>query len=252
MADIAAASPGRRGYRTFVPPPEGCVGWGTSTPSVPPASPSIGGRGSVSATPSGTKPQPKGKAATASPRGKTAGKAALQPPPQEIGLARSVWEVRQDFAPPHAGPVQDKSHLQAAAAREVDQLQRFDPRLQDALKEDEGVLEDAAFGQDAQDAFKVYCSALAAFDPGPRLRKFAFQAVISDDDQTLKQMLDSGEVAWDTTNAGGQTLLDVAHERQKDKCREVLMLKSKKQEASAAAAKAKAKAQAVPTRSSVA
>merc|ERR1712039_55034 len=58
-----------------------------------------------------------------------------------------------------------------------------------------------------------------AFDPGPELARFAFQAVMRDDAEVLRALFDSGGVPWDAKNGGGQTLLEIAMERQKPQAR---------------------------------
>lgn len=128
--------------------------------------------------------------------------------------------MQQEYRPSHKGPVRDLAHLQAVVKRDMTQLQSCDPVIKQLAQEDMGVLEEK--DPLVQGALQVYCSTVSAFDPGPNLRKLAFQAVLRNDVQTLKNMLDCGQVQWDTRNAGGQTLLEVAHERQKDACKELL------------------------------
>lgn len=90
-------------------------------------------------------------------------------------------------------------------------LEERDPHLQVTLKADAGLLEEASSG--GQAAFELYCATLTVFDTGPKLERLAFRAVIEEDEATLSALLESGRVAWDARNAGGQTLLEVAHER---------------------------------------
>mmetsp|Transcript_4419 Transcript_4419/g.10489 ORF Transcript_4419/g.10489 Transcript_4419/m.10489 type:complete len:87 (+) Transcript_4419:390-650(+) len=58
----------------------------------------------------------------------------------------------------------------------------------------------------------------------------AFQAVIEDDGQTLEQLFRDGDVDLDTKNSGGQSLLEVAIERQRDSCKSVLLQQTKERE----------------------
>jgi len=106
----------------------------------------------------------------------------------------------------------DSEHLTAAVWGDISTLEKLDEGLKEVLAEDRGVLDDAP--GEARGAMRLYRSSLAAFDPGPDIRRAAFQAATRDDVEALEALLDKcGSSLQDARNAAGQTLLEVARER---------------------------------------
>lgn len=269
-------SPGRRGYRTFVPPPEGCVGWArqqeaardaspsrlrngldggaTRNRSLSPAAPSEAGARSARTRPASPRSASRNSSFTpdksearrssggrsqspaypddrrSASRASKALEASLGTLPELSATAgglrppTALERLQQDLQPRHLGPAQDVGHMKAAATANLGALRDADVRLRDALDGDAGLLEEPA----GDAAFKLYCSSLAAFEPSPGLQRLAFQCVVGDDHIALADLLASGKVLWNTQNAGGQTLLEVAYERQKPQTLELLKAAKKR------------------------
>lgn len=188
IAGGISSAHGLRGFRTFEPPPEGCMGWKEETAQQH----------------SGTaEPVPvDDKIPTAAPLDSVQPTAAC-------GQAAIQEQLRRELAPEHIGPLKDLEHLRAAVDGDLEALQETDVKLRETLEADNDVLSDEA----ASEAMRLYRHALTAFDPGPEQKRLAFQAVIRDDEEMVRTLLEY--VQWDAQNAGGQTLLEVATDRQK-------------------------------------
>jgi len=231
-------APGFRGYSTFVPPPQGCVGWGNDSPRSNEEGVALDAQQQMSprslASPTGMQAQgmptsPTGTIPDA--RSPSPSNSVLAPrSPSELdhsGAGRASPEVdillvEDDF--PHKGPLRDEGHVEHARpdTRNREQLEARDPNLQVTLKGDMGVLEEATSG--GKGAFELYCNTLTMFDTAPKLVKLAFRAVTADDEATLVALLESGRITWASRNAAGQTLIEVAHERSKFRVLHVLQL----------------------------
>lgn len=218
---------GRRGYRTLVPPPPGCVGWGDSTgssnlpkvaePEVPEQEPDL--------------PEPPTQVQSKiqseiEPEAHTDFNELDDSPknlihPRFTSDLEIVHErIKQEATLFHMGPAKNKEQLQAATLTHIEKLKQSDPIFANILEDDACAID---LDADTQGAFKIYCSSLGAFDPEPQLKKLAFQAVMRDDVTILSELIASGSADWDIQNRGGQTLLDLASDQGKIKTREVLV-----------------------------
>jgi len=127
------------------------------------------------------------------------------------------------------GPLRNMKHLEAINSRDINALKAQDAQFAnehpkddvDFLQRSHGIprfelgvaINDATGISDGKAALDLYCESLAAFDPGPKVQRLAFQAVARDDVETLEDLLSWSGVSKDTKNSGGQTLLEVAIER---------------------------------------
>mmetsp|Transcript_113904 Transcript_113904/g.302695 ORF Transcript_113904/g.302695 Transcript_113904/m.302695 type:complete len:197 (-) Transcript_113904:142-732(-) len=117
----------------------------------------------------------------------------------------------------------------ALRAGDVRALAHMDRRLQALLNPDDlaqlrkdGELTDPK----ARQALKLYCESFMSLEAAQKgvscsTAKEAFQAVMQDDAEALASLLDAG-ASPELKNAGGHTLLDLAHERGKFACKELL------------------------------
>lgn len=279
---VGTPGPGLRGYRTFVPPPEGfnelrgylrgnqsseaCasgsrlvmqeeleqqkpqtpqrkkpgVALSPKAPQTPQAAPTTRERSDgVSARPSERRVSLQRSVTMASDSSLAApsfDRRAVEVSPTSVQgeeelpeqPAQEVLELlAEQENPQHQGPLKNASHLEAATRADRRGLRDVDTGLQEMLKEDPFVLDDVEIG--GQDAFGLYCASLSAFDVGPKLVRQAFMAVARDDVVTIEMLLDERRIAWDTKNAGGQTLLEMACARSRPRVRKQLEIaRSKK------------------------
>ncbi|CAJ1392754.1 unnamed protein product [Effrenium voratum] len=127
--------------------------------------------------------------------------------------------------PMHEEPMNLAKLHQAAMDGDLQAMARMDLRLQGALEEDETLRSLA--GKDfkdpkAQAALQLYQDSLALGKVGGDIDKQGFQAVMRDDAETLRQLLGRG-LDVEAQNGGGHTLLQLARERGKELCAEVLI-----------------------------
>jgi len=197
---------------------------GSSSPPLRRAS--VGSEVSVKSGQQG-RASPSGSQGRASPSGQRAERAAA-----EAAIAKAQAKAKVEETPsqvvldllaqdpsPTVGPVQGADHMRAAATADVQALSLKDQDLHAILQEDPALLAEAP---DGQAAFELYCATLSAFDSGPKLVKEALRAVIRDDVTTIDKLLAERTIRWDTRNAGGQTLLELAHQRCSLRVRRVL------------------------------
>merc|ERR1712216_975585 len=103
--------------------------------------------------------------------------------------------------------------------KRLKRLVESDVALQSLMKEGGTGLEDPK----AKAALALYRESFMALEGhGRNVEKEAFQAVMRDDAPALKALLKLG-VQLDLRNGGGQTLMQLARERMKDGCEQVLM-----------------------------
>jgi len=248
---------GRRGFHTFAPPPQGCLGWGKTAQNQSgldaaekgtrglhklKSFPVIKARdeGSLN-TMVGLVPPDAAKTGAPLIAGRASTKLFSSDPARSASVMTSHQTTMEDSAvetslgsnstallaeaqlarevnPSHLGPLKGTHHLRAVRTGDLNQLQSLDSAFKEAMEEDSTL--ETALGQDAAlaGALGVYRSALGALDPAPEHKRCAFQAVMRDDAELLRALFDSGSVPWDAKNGGGQTLLDVAMERKKSRC----------------------------------
>eukprot|EP00927_Polykrikos_kofoidii_P077946 TRINITY_DN74826_c0_g1_i1.p1 TRINITY_DN74826_c0_g1~~TRINITY_DN74826_c0_g1_i1.p1 ORF type:complete len:254 (+),score=42.36 TRINITY_DN74826_c0_g1_i1:57-764(+) len=208
-SDTLVASLGTRGFRSFHPPPPGCVGWTKSESDENTLGHDVAAEMAI---PTGVSAQ----------GGETVEPRELDVVPSEVGdplPSKLFTELSAELSPPHLGPAKDASHIKAAAAGDVMALRSNDSRLRVLLDDDKGVLDDE---DQAVGALKLYQDTLGVFDAGPRVKLKAFQAVSRDDAETLSELFDWGGLELDARNKGGQTLLEVAVERRRPRVQELL------------------------------
>uniref|UniRef100_A0A7S1FCT0 Uncharacterized protein n=1 Tax=Noctiluca scintillans TaxID=2966 RepID=A0A7S1FCT0_NOCSC len=123
-------------------------------------------------------------------------------------------------------PVDMEALQRAAELGDLEALARHDPRLRDILRSDETlkkVLTDGGIDDpEATDALRLYLASFTFLRNGRLLEKEAFKAVIEDDAEALGSLLERG-VRPELKNPGGQTLLELARERHKPRCEEVML-----------------------------
>mmetsp|Transcript_90618 Transcript_90618/g.230580 ORF Transcript_90618/g.230580 Transcript_90618/m.230580 type:complete len:207 (-) Transcript_90618:63-683(-) len=130
-------------------------------------------------------------------------------------------------------PIDFAALTRAAELGDLKALASMDTRLRGLLDVDDhmrllkgGDLDNPA----AKEALRLYKDSFMKLETGGRnFAKEAFQAVMKDDVEALKELLARG-VSPDTKNGGGHTLLELAQERGKTRCAVALL------EAGAAAA----------------
>merc|ERR1712139_87686 len=117
----------------------------------------------------------------------------------------------------------------AAETGNLEELAKMDKRLKLLVESDDtlqGLMKDRGSGlQDpvTKAALDLYRESFMALEGrGRNVEKEAFQAVMRDDAVKLKELLDLG-VRLDLRNGGGQTLLQLAQERGKQSCEQVLI-----------------------------
>eukprot|EP00930_Biecheleria_cincta_P058334 TRINITY_DN44175_c0_g1_i1.p1 TRINITY_DN44175_c0_g1~~TRINITY_DN44175_c0_g1_i1.p1 ORF type:complete len:231 (-),score=60.00 TRINITY_DN44175_c0_g1_i1:296-988(-) len=210
MAVVVSPSPSRRGFQTFKPPPQGCVGWGPRHEEpLAVIQDEIENSAQAEERQLATAEVPKVATQELLPTHLKIFK--------EEELQRKHYQdaVKAGAVPPLAAscfPLQDDDHYQAAVKADVEALSKRDEQLRVVLAADEG-----AFGEDAatKAAFELYRKSLLAFDPGPEVRRKAFRAVSQENVAELTWLFDSAGLEWDAQNAGKQTLLEVAVERER-------------------------------------
>lgn len=225
MAADAAVADGRRGFRTGAPPPQGCVGWTRAADEDAVKAEEEGGAVDMLKTEEDKilEDPAEGAAAEDAGEGAAAEAPAGDAPTAEAAVADQTpdaADVRDPFASGPLGPLQSKAHLDAIVNCDLDVLKETDSNLQGTLAEDEGVLDHEPR---AADALKLYRATLAACYDDHELEKAAFAAVMRDDPVRLRELLDTGALPRDLKNGGGQTLLDVAQERRKQRVEQMLL-----------------------------
>ena len=112
-----------------------------------------------------------------------------------------------------------KTRLRACLNRNMKELAELDEDFGKVVQVDRGILGDQGMDR----IFGLYCETLTAhLVAEPDVAKKAFKAVTQDDAETLRELLAAGVLPENPTNAGGQTLLEVAQDRQKANCLRVL------------------------------
>eukprot|EP00933_Yihiella_yeosuensis_P007130 TRINITY_DN11203_c1_g1_i1.p1 TRINITY_DN11203_c1_g1~~TRINITY_DN11203_c1_g1_i1.p1 ORF type:complete len:259 (-),score=80.41 TRINITY_DN11203_c1_g1_i1:98-826(-) len=230
---VAVMSPSRRGFQALKPPPEGCIGWGpqpptTATETVAAIEDAATADGAPAAIEDAQAAEDSKQAQlvpveTAVPdQAQTTQDMSCSPQ-----VARLKEKLEPELNPAHLGPLQDLQHLKIATKGSVEDLQEFDKRLKQVVADDQNAL---AKDPATKEAFKLYMSSLLAFDPGPEARKLAFKAITRDNLEELRWLLESGGLEWDAKNSGGQSLLEVAIERERPDCVALIEEAKKRQE----------------------
>lgn len=123
----------------------------------------------------------------------------------------SPKQRREREPEPDLGPLHNAEHLQEAEKANLDALKARDPALKELLEEDADALE----SPEVKSAFELYRLSLIALDAGGALARKAFRAVVQDDAEELRRLFETTTLRWDAENSGGQSLMEVALERQK-------------------------------------
>eukprot|EP00435_Cladocopium_sp_Y103_P014940 s3575_g3.t1 len=131
----------------------------------------------------------------------------------------SPKQRREREPEPDLGPLHNAEHLQEAEKANLEALKARDPALKELLEEDAGALE----SPEVKSAFELYRLSLVALDAGSALARKAFRAVVQDDAEEpvqiwrdeLRRLFETTTLRWDVENSGGQSLMEVALERQK-------------------------------------
>lgn len=219
-----AAHPGKRGFRTCAPPPEGLVGWNE-------AGERLGQEQEAERNEAAQEERQPVEADEFHSRYVVAVRGLFDRQKAELGpdwgertlhLQDRIEDQEKigDDALPRNPVLHGKDHLEAVVNKHIDVLQETDCFLRDSLVADAGVLEHE--GQ-AKSALALYCATLSAFDAGPEVERAAFKAVLADDVQALRGMLEGGRLPKGLKNPGGQSLLEVARERRKPAAEELLV-----------------------------
>ncbi|CAE8658318.1 unnamed protein product [Polarella glacialis] len=191
-------SPAAACFRTFQPPPEGCVGWGLDTlphHAIHFTQLVAGSAAAVAVAKILTEAVcVEDAVGSADLQLGTAVLAAQRTQPDLF--AERLALLKEELAPSHLGPLKDSSHLQAAVEGNVKVLSEHDPQLREALEADK-----AALGKDAKAdaAFRLYTQTLLAFDPGPEIRPvepFQLQHLVSALNSTLQHLGDWRSEQW--------------------------------------------------------
>eukprot|EP00746_Dinoflagellata_sp_MGD_P000338 gnl/MRDRNA2_/MRDRNA2_100603_c0_seq1.p1 gnl/MRDRNA2_/MRDRNA2_100603_c0~~gnl/MRDRNA2_/MRDRNA2_100603_c0_seq1.p1 ORF type:complete len:194 (+),score=72.91 gnl/MRDRNA2_/MRDRNA2_100603_c0_seq1:98-679(+) len=124
----------------------------------------------------------------------------------ELGASHLL--VRPKAVAEPKDPLQVDELHRAAINGDLAKLGEHDARLKQLLESDD--LSDPQ----AAAALKLYRDSFMAFAAGRDVEKDAFQAVMKDDVEALKALLDGG-LPIDIKNPGGQTMMEVAKERTK-------------------------------------
>jgi len=265
---------GRRGFHTFAPPPQGCVGWGNTPEPTQTAkrldtmkigkglqkfksyplnkardegrlNPMLGLAPPDDVKTGGSSTVRQGRQAklgmvTSDAAARARNQSAIEDWEVEVSLGSNSTrllaeaQLAREVNPSHLGPLKDAQHLKAVRTGEFSQLQSMDPAFKEAMEEDPTL--ETASGNDAAlaGALRVYRSSLGVLDPAPEHKRCAFQAVMRDDAELLRALFDSGGVPWDAKNGAGQTLLEVATERKKSRCQYAIQRARDQQIAAAA------------------
>eukprot|EP00439_Symbiodinium_sp_Y106_P038037 s907_g4.t1 len=144
----------------------------------------------------------------------------------DLPSPRQAKEAREDPGN-NLGPLQNAEHLHEAEKADLEALAERDPALKEILEQDA-----AAIGHDAaaDAAFELYRQSLIALDAGQMLTQKAFKCVARDNAEDLRRLFETTSLRWDAENAGGQTLIEVALERQKARVQVVIKEMRRKQE----------------------
>mmetsp|Transcript_5100 Transcript_5100/g.8915 ORF Transcript_5100/g.8915 Transcript_5100/m.8915 type:complete len:254 (+) Transcript_5100:59-820(+) len=197
--------PGRRGYRSLVPPPEGCKGWPVATAEQEVVEPQdLDG---------GSKDKDAADAtADAAETGEADAVACAAPPSLDAPAAEEQVEL-DDAAEPDvkAAPIKSDPHLKAARQGELAEMRKFDSQLDELLTFDEDILKRPG----STGALALYRASLMALDPMDDWRREAFQAVVEDNREKLARVLSESGLELDVKNSGGQTLLEEARLRRR-------------------------------------
>lgn len=128
--------------------------------------------------------------------------------------------------PPHQEVIDHEALRRAAAAGDLEALAAVDKRLAGLIASDpklQALVKDGDFTHpDHAAALELYRSSFMTLTAGRDTQREAFQAVMRDDAEALKLLLDKG-VRTSLRNSGGLTLLALARERKKEACEEVLI-----------------------------
>ncbi|CAE7406332.1 unnamed protein product [Symbiodinium sp. CCMP2456] len=127
----------------------------------------------------------------------------------DLPSPRQAKEAREDPGN-NLGPLQNAEHLHEAEKADLEALAERDPALKEILEQDAAIGQDAA----ADAAFELYRQSLIALDAGQMLTQKAFKCVARDNAEDLRRLFETTSLRWDAENAGGQTLIEVALERQ--------------------------------------
>ncbi|CAK9040282.1 unnamed protein product [Durusdinium trenchii] len=142
----------------------------------------------------------------------------------------SPKQCREREQESHLGPLQGIDHLQEAEKVDLEALKARDPALKELLEDDTFALATPA----AMSAFELYRRSLIALDAGRELAQKAFRAVVQDNAEELRRLFETTTLRWDAENGGGQSLLEVALERQKHRAQTVLQEMKRRQTEAAA------------------
>ncbi|CAK9084931.1 unnamed protein product [Durusdinium trenchii] len=131
----------------------------------------------------------------------------------------SPKQCREREQESHLGPLQGIDHLQEAEKVDLEALKARDPALKELLEDDTFALATPA----AMSAFELYRRSLIALDAGRELAQ-----------KELRRLFETTTLRWDAENGGGQSLLEVALERQKHRAQTVLQEMKRRQTEAAA------------------
>lgn len=147
---------------------------------------------------------------------------------EQLLLARPKVDVVavQSRVPAHEEPMNLQALRKAAEDGDLQSMARMDLRLQGALEEDEAFRN--VGGTDFQNpkakaALRLYQDSVTMGRRHGNIDREAFQAVMHDDPESLRQLIGLGLDIEGTRNAGGHSLLQLAQERGKDQCAQVLL-----------------------------
>jgi len=132
--------------------------------------------------------------------------------------------------PPEEEPLDAEALHRAAELGDLKALSQMDKRLKALLDSDEGlqrILKDDLADPLAKEALRLYRDSFMSLEGLQKgttqiPEKEAFQAVMHDDAAALRSLLERG-LSPEQKNAGGHTLLQLARERGKRSCEEVLL-----------------------------
>mmetsp|Transcript_60778 Transcript_60778/g.125810 ORF Transcript_60778/g.125810 Transcript_60778/m.125810 type:complete len:207 (+) Transcript_60778:62-682(+) len=144
---------------------------------------------------------------------------------ERLLLERPKPKALEDKAPLEEEETNLQKLRRAAKDGNLEGMAKMDRHLR-ALLEDDDMLRSLE-GKDfedptAQAALRLYQDSMCYGRPGGDVDKLAFQAVMRDDAAALRNLIRHG-LDLETTNAGGQTLLQLAQERGKEVCAQVLL-----------------------------
>eukprot|EP00747_Dinoflagellata_sp_TGD_P167446 gnl/TRDRNA2_/TRDRNA2_191879_c0_seq1.p1 gnl/TRDRNA2_/TRDRNA2_191879_c0~~gnl/TRDRNA2_/TRDRNA2_191879_c0_seq1.p1 ORF type:complete len:305 (+),score=75.30 gnl/TRDRNA2_/TRDRNA2_191879_c0_seq1:53-967(+) len=247
-------APGLRGYRTTVPPPEGCVGWGPDAIASRDAREaqrhateqvSTTTENKTSAESPEEAPCSQDVAATLpetgeAPDTEAAGESQATTVPADAMPSdnKDSVEVPADttaqLSPSHRGPLQDDEHLKALVSSDLEVMQKHDEQLKEILETDKLLLKDPSSDR----VLELYRKTMFGLEAGPEVVSAAFHAVMQDDVEALRVLMNSGALPNDVRNRGGQSLLEVACERKKPLVEQFLLEGQKTMQSAAEAGEA--------------